>query len=276
MADRILIIDDEMHPSGNTEYQKEYGKLSPADLAIRIKSSIEAYGFDVEFYQRGEEAIDAIKNDKNKEIKLVLLDIYFTEVETSMQGASIFRKIKELRSDIPIVIITVKPARYIPREEDVFKTFIDLGAMLYIEKKYFAKCGEEQLNYINAILRRKHVKYKLKYRLGTDYKGLEYVDVDIVREGNGEQLSILKRPYRIRTPMDAYIYECIEKFPQPVHWSDVPTTRQAFEGQSVEFFKQVFKINDTIMRLSGGRIPRLLGCLGRVGCKLTIDEVEEW
>ncbi|RLB04887.1 MAG: hypothetical protein DRG83_03785 [Deltaproteobacteria bacterium] len=281
MADKVLVIDDEMYPGGDTE--RQFGRLSSADLALKIKSFMESQGLEVEFYQRGEDAIEAIKNDTKKEIKLVLLDIFFTKVETSMQGPTIFKKIKEMRSDIPIVIITIRPARYIPREEDVFKIFVELGAEWYIEKKFFAKKGEEQRRFISAILKREPISYILKYKVGVEYKRggvdaekIEILDIDIVCEIEGEELSILKRPHRIRYPMSEYVLECVSRFPHYVHWTDVLATRNEFQGQNVEFFKAVFKINDAIMRLSGGRIPKLIECGGRVGCKLNVDEVKEW
>ena len=189
-----------------------------------------------------------------------------------MQGPEIFRKIRELRGDLPIVVITILPTRKLPGEEDIFKEFVELGATLYMEKKYFTRRGQEQINYIDAVLKRKNIRYTMKYIEGLDHNKNEIIDIDIVREDENESFSILKNPYRIKYPMCDYIEFCAERFPKPVHWRECKAISE--EMIDIEFHKAVYKLNDTIMRSSGGRIPNILERLGRAGCRLNVDEVK--
>ncbi|MCK4351851.1 response regulator [candidate division WOR-3 bacterium] len=270
-VEKILVIDDEMYPEGSKE--PRYGRLSEADLAVQIKSFMESQEFEVEFSEKGEDAIERIEKDIEKEIKLVLLDIRFTKVDTRMQGPTIFRKIREIRGDLPIVIITILPTRKLPQREDIFKELVELGASLFIEKKYFTKRGKEQLNFINALIRKQEIKYTLRYSEGLDSDKMEIIDIDILRKEKDTEFSILKNPYRIPFPMEDYIEQCVEEFPNPVHWKENLAVRE--EWTDTKFHKEVHKLNDRIMRSSGGRIPDLLERLGRAGCRLNIDKIEK-
>lgn len=276
MEEIILIIDDEMHPEGST--YKRYKHLSEKDLAFQFKLFLESEDFKVEFVKTGEEGLEKIKNDADRSIKLVLLDIRFTAVLTKMQGPEIFRRIREFRGDLPIVVITILPTRKLPREEDIFREFVELGASLFIEKKYFTKRGKEQMNFINAILRKKDVKYILKYREGEDVDKMEILDIDIIRREKDREYSILKNPHRINWKLSGFVEECINVFPNPCHWKNTEIKRMVEDTQSTfsltDFYKEVFKFNDKIMRSSCGRIPNLLEGLGTVGHKLNVDVVK--
>lgn len=71
--------------------------------------------------------------------------------------------------------------------------------------------------------------------------------------------------------MSHYIKQCIEKHPSPLHWTDCAATRD--EMLDIEFAKAVFKINDSFLRSSCGRVSALLERLGRAGCKLNIENI---
>jgi len=270
--ERILIIDDEMHPGGSRE--PRYGRLSEADLSIKIKSFLEAQGFSVEFSEKGEDALEIIKSDANKEIKIVFLDIIFNRVETRIPGGTeIFRRMRELRGDLPIVVITILPTRKIPEREDIFKEFVDLGASLYIEKKYFIRRGVEQINYVNAVARRQNVQYFLLYCLGLDSNKDEILDIDIMRKDESQKFSILKEPHRIKSPMSDYIEQCIQSFPNPVHWKENALIREKMT--STDFAKAIFKLNDVLMRKSSGRIPNFIKRVGPQGWTLNVHKIEQ-
>jgi len=72
--------------------------------------------------------------------------------------------------------------------------------------------------------------------------------------------------------MSEYLEQCAEEFPNPVHWKSNRAIRE--ELPDTEFHKSVHKLNDAIMRSSGGRIPDLLERFGRAGCRLKVDKVE--
>lgn len=262
--EKVLIIDDEMYLKSPTE----------DNLARKIKSYLKPFGFDVEFTMRGEDALEIVKQDTGKEIKLVLLDIRFTEVETRMQGPEIFEEIQSIRWDLPIVIITNYPVRKLPGEEDIFNEFIDLGAYLFIEKKYLAKRGKEQIDYIISLIRRDSIKYTLKYKTSVDHKQMEILIIDIVRKDGDQEFSVLKTPYSISGDIGIFVEECIYNFSEYVHWKKVNDFRKTYFSD-IGFHKAVHKLNDAIRRSSGGRIPALLERGGRTGCRLNIDEIEE-
>jgi FixJ family two-component response regulator len=263
-VEKVLIIDDEMY----------LGSTSQDHLARKIKSFLKPCGFEVEFTRKGEDALEIIKKDANKEIKLVLLDIRFTEVETTMQGPEIFKKIQDTRWDLPIVIITIKPVRKLPGEEDIFNELIELGASLFIEKQYLTRRGKEQIDYIISLVRRNDIKYTLKYKTDVDHKQMEILIIDVVRRDDEQEYSILKNPYSITGDMGIFVEQCIDDFPDFVHWKKVNSFRQT-NFSDTGFHKAVHKLNDTIRRSSGGRIAALLERGGRTGCKLNVDKVEE-
>ena len=273
MDEVILIIDDEMHLQGSTD--KRYRHLSEKDLAIQIKTLLESQNFQVQFAQSGEKGLLIIKNDADHKIKLVLLDIVFNKVVTKMQGPEIFRRIRELRGDLPIIVITIMPTRKLPGEEDIFREFVELGASLYLEKKNFNRMRQEYINFINSVARKENLFYTLKWHEGIDSYNKTIIDIDIFAKGNkGIEYSILKNPYRFHFPMSEYIKKCIEKFPDYVHWTDCEATRKNM--LDIEFHKAVHKINDAVLRSSGGRIPALIERGGRVGCRLNIQKIREF
>jgi len=71
----------------------------------------------------GKEALEVIKKE---DIKLVLLDIKLPD----MNGIEILRKIKEVKKDIDVIMITGFP------EEDTAKEALKLGAYDYIMKPF--------------------------------------------------------------------------------------------------------------------------------------------
>ncbi len=262
--DKVLIIDDEMYirsPTGDT-------------LARKVKSYLKHFGFEVEFSNKGEDALEILKQDIDKEIKLVLLDIRFTEVETRMQGPEVFKEIQDIRWNLPIVIITNYPVRKLPGEEDVFNEFINLGASLFIEKKHLAKRGKEQIDYIISLVKRNNLRYILKYKRDLDHRQMEILIIDIVRRDNEKEFSILKTPYSVSGDMSIFLEECIDNFPDYVHWKNVNSFRRT-NFTDIGFHKGVHKLNDTIRRSAAGRIPALLERGGRTGCRLNIGEIEE-
>jgi len=263
-VDKVLIVDDEMYPGSATE----------DNMARKIKSYLRPFGLEVEFVRRGEDVLEILGQDTDKEIKLVLLDIRFTEVETRMQGPEIFKAIQDLRWDLPIVIITNYPVRKLPGEEDIFNEFIDLGAYLFIEKKYLTRRGREQIDYIISLIKRGSIKYTLKYKTDVDHEQMEMLIIDIVRRDADREFSVLKTPHLIAGDMGTFVEECIDNFPDYVHWKKVNSFRQT-NFSDIGFHKAVHKLNDAIRRSSGGRIPALLERGGRSGCKLNIEGVEE-
>jgi len=265
---KVLVIDDLMHLQGSRE--SKYGRLSEYDLAVRIKSFFSAQGFETAFAVNGEQGLEIVRKDTEQEIKMVLLDLVFENTE--QQGPQVFREILQMRGDLPVVVITQEPTRKLPQREDVFKTLVELGADLYIEKRYFSRRGQEQLNYVNAVLKKEPIDYRLRYREGLDAHKNDILDVDILREENNNDFSILKSPYRIPYPMCNYVEDCILKFPNPVHWTTVPGVNELTDTQ---FHKNIHKINDSILRSSAGRIPNLLERQGRTGCRINPNYINE-
>jgi CheY-like chemotaxis protein len=261
---RVLIIDDKMYP--NNKEQDKYAR--------KLRTYLDKHGFEVEFVMKGEYALEIIKNDTDKQVKLVFLDIRFVEIETTMQGPEIFKKIQDLRSDIPIVIITEEKARKITGEEDFFREFIELGATLFTEKKYITRRAQEQIDYLTSLIRRHEIQYILKYKDDIDEENLEILTIDIVRRDSGKEYSILKEPHKATGDICIYLEECITNYPNYVHWKKVNRFRKT-DFTDIGFHKAVHKLNDKMLRSSGGRLPALLERGGPAGCRLNVDGVEE-
>jgi len=90
MKDKILVIDDEMHLNGINE--AKYRLLSERDLALEIKSFFESQNFFVVFAKSGEEGLEIVMKDKQKNIKIILLDIIFTEIKKRINELEKYNK----------------------------------------------------------------------------------------------------------------------------------------------------------------------------------------
>jgi len=108
---RVLLIDDEEH------IQK---------LGARLLSSI---GYDVIVAENGIEGVELFKKDKDN-IDIILLDLIMPE----MNGATTFYKLREIRDDIKVIIISGF------NKESRVKQLIDDGASDFIQKPF--KAGE--------------------------------------------------------------------------------------------------------------------------------------
>ena len=98
--------------------------------------------------------------------------------------------------------------------------------------------------------------------------------INIIRKDGHREFSILKTPHSITGDIGIFVEECIDNFPDYVHWKKVNSFRQT-DFSDIGFHKAVHKLNDVIRRSSGGRIAALLERGGRTGCKLNIDKLEE-
>lgn len=248
----ILVIDDELDRT--------------SVLGLELRRLLEPKGFMVEFCQNGKDGIKRIKTDNKKQIKVVLLDIIFKNQEP--QGVDIFKAIKDIRLSLPTVILTIQPVR-----GEEFKIFSALGADLYMEKRYLKKRGLEQANFIEQLARGEKMaeEYTLVYKLGLDAEQNEFVDINIV-DKNGN--SILKKAKRVKN-LSSYLELCINKIGKYVSKDKDSVLK---DWDIVEFYKEVYKLNEAIKKSSGGRVPRLLireNDAEPRSCKLAIKKVKE-
>ena len=82
MPKRVLIIDDD-----------------PAQRRI-LEETIKHFGYEVQSAERGEEAVAILEGTEAQKFSLVLLDL----VMPGMDGEETFRALRDIRSDLPIVV----------------------------------------------------------------------------------------------------------------------------------------------------------------------------
>jgi DNA-binding NtrC family response regulator len=106
IKDKILIVDDD---------------VSVNDFLVRF-FKLKGYTW-IESVDRGKKALEIIEKE---EVKLVLLDIKLPDID----GIEVLRKIKQIRKDIAVIMITGFP------EEATAKEALKLGAYDYIMKPF--------------------------------------------------------------------------------------------------------------------------------------------
>jgi len=95
-----------------------------------MRDMIDSNKFEIIAETNGERAVEKIKNDKNKLIKAILLDLVLlepgTNLEQKLQGDEVAKKIKEIRPEMPIFIVSRYLGKEIPfigcyPKEEIFK-----------------------------------------------------------------------------------------------------------------------------------------------------------
>jgi len=108
MDARILLVEDEEH------------------LARGLRFNLEAQGYAVEVFERGEPALERLRQDDADPVDLVLLDVM-------LPGISGFEVLSELRAADDPVVVLLLTAR--DTEEDIVRG-LDMGADDYLTKPF--------------------------------------------------------------------------------------------------------------------------------------------
>jgi len=94
-----------------------YVEDNEGDIKI-MKDMADSNKFEIIAETNGEKAIEIIQNDKLKHIKAILLDLELleptTKLEQILQGDKVAKKIKEIRPEIPIFIVSKHVGKEIP------------------------------------------------------------------------------------------------------------------------------------------------------------------
>jgi DNA-binding NtrC family response regulator len=112
----ILIVDDE------------------EDFRSTLVRWLEGHNFRILTAASGEEALEIIK-EKREEISLVLLDM----IMEGMGGAETFRELRDIASDLPVIICSGGPL------DDICRRMIDEGARDFIQKPFKYETLEEKI-----------------------------------------------------------------------------------------------------------------------------------
>lgn len=248
---KTLVIDDEVsekHPLGK-----------------RIKKLLEPEGFEILFSNSGREGIEVLKNDNNRSIKLVFLDILF---DTGIGGKAIYEEIRKFNTKIPIVILT-KVDSYL--EIDYF---LDRGAALFIVKKHFERKTPKLLNYIKSISEDPlNSEYSLILTLFSDK--LSFMDIT-----DKSDTSILKRKRKLTVPISKIVKECAVSEDKSVIFPEESAGQPIKELDGYrrsEIHKEIWKFNNGIKNSSLGKIHSLLrglGIHGATGFELVIGDIK--
>jgi DNA-binding NtrC family response regulator len=107
LRSKILIIDD------------------TKNIKLMIQKALVAEGYEVDCAENGLKGIDLFKS---KKYDLVLLDIRMP----NLSGTEVLKKLKEIHSDIPVIIITAYPT--VRNAVDCIKS----GAVDYLRKPFTA------------------------------------------------------------------------------------------------------------------------------------------
>jgi DNA-binding response OmpR family regulator len=105
METRILLVEDEDH------------------LARGLKFNLEAEGYAVQVYDRGETALEALREE---DVELVMLDVMLPGIS----GLDVLRSLRQAGNPVPVLMLTARDG-----EEDVVAG-LDAGADDYLTKPF--------------------------------------------------------------------------------------------------------------------------------------------
>lgn len=160
--EKILIVEDEKN------------------IVELLKYNLEKNDYSTDYAYDGEEGLNLFKNNK---YDLILLDLMLPKIT----GLELCEKMKEINSEIPIIMLTAKS-----RETDKIEG-LNIGADDYITKPFSIN---EVLARINALLRRVNRKNKnnkeIYGELEIDYKKYEVKIRDNIIELTLKEFELLK------------------------------------------------------------------------------------
>lgn len=160
--EKILIVEDEKN------------------IVELLKYNLEKNDYSTDYAYDGEEGLNLFKNNK---YDLILLDLMLPKIT----GLELCEKMKEINSEIPIIMLTAKS-----RETDKIEG-LNIGADDYITKPFSIN---EVLARINALLRRVNRKNKnnkeIYGELEIDYKKYEVKIRDHIIELTLKEFELLK------------------------------------------------------------------------------------
>jgi len=144
---KALVIDD-----------LDNGKPDEELILGKLPCLLERAGLAFAHCKSGEEGLGALKADIGRDFRVVLLDVLFPGQR--MDGEAIFAEIRNLREDLPIVILT----RLDSWTEA--QGFQDRGALNFFVKQAFADPAQKSkfLNQLRAVCKETGVGYRLILR----------------------------------------------------------------------------------------------------------------
>lgn len=256
MSNKVLLIDDEI--------------TAKTKLGKKIKKIVTEAGFELLFAQTWKDdgfhprASDLIRTDAH--ICLVLLDIMFPKQR--FEGGAIFKEIKKLKPDLPVIILT-QMDKYTEAEE-----FLERGAKDYIVKTTFEKRSSKLLNYLKS-LSQNPGNDDLTLILEKQTENVYYLDIQ-----DEKGYTVLKQRRKLTRPLLTIILEAYSKeeriasFPEPGKGGCVKGL-EPWDRLTIQ--KEVWKFNRSIRDSSRGRVHSLLKGMGIHGAsafKLVIGNIK--
>ncbi len=108
MDSRILLLEDEAH------------------LARGLSFNLEAEGYKVEHFERGEDALERLCGDDGPPVDLAVLDVMLPGIS----GFEVLRRLRERENALPVLLLTARDA-----EQDIVQG-LDMGADDYLTKPF--------------------------------------------------------------------------------------------------------------------------------------------
>ncbi len=108
MEARILLLEDEKH------------------LARGLSFNLEAEGYQVEVFERGEAALERLAQDGQPSIDLAVLDVMLPGIS----GFEVLQRMRADEGDLPVLMLTARD-----REQDIVRG-LDMGADDYLTKPF--------------------------------------------------------------------------------------------------------------------------------------------
>lgn len=108
MDTRILLVEDEEH------------------LARGLRFNLEAEGYRVEVFERGEPALERLERAGAPPIDLLLLDVMLPGIS----GLKVLRRLRKANNQLPVLLLTARDA-----EQDIVDG-LDMGADDYLTKPF--------------------------------------------------------------------------------------------------------------------------------------------
>lgn len=108
MDTRILLVEDEAH------------------LARGLVFNLEAEGYTVEHFERGEQALERLQGEGEPDVDLAVLDIMLPGIS----GFEVLKRLREDSASLPVLILTARAS-----DQDVVRG-LDMGADDYLTKPF--------------------------------------------------------------------------------------------------------------------------------------------
>lgn len=280
---KIIVIDDEITPE--SRLGKAIRKMfeTPGALFQPSNDPELLTPYEVIFTQSGQEGIDRVLADRDKnEIRLALVDAFFRG--QAIHGPTIFEKIKKARPSLMVAILTQYASKYPPGP------FLRSGASLFVSKQDFekSKSKREELKKMldGIILDRFNNRYLLVLSESIDRSNhmlrltIDLMDSDL-------NLSVLRKRFSCSFPYSNVLLEYARCFADNrangskrdddyVKLADINNMNDNLIEDSTLLNRWVYKFNMTIQKLSNGRIGTILegGGYGESEYRLTIGNVK--